>query len=482
MINLPEKAPPKGSPSESQPSGWESVATMANQYITQGTLLKAVSDFERETWHYGDMDDSTFRAFDSDMRCVDALKDDIKSGENSAESLKHLSDRLNASIGTIKFRYGFESEIIGSNSALAGLKRKISDIHLDHDDSVRQYAKIEAEYRDFVSQNRDMSFIGNSYEKIHGKEGLYLAVESLKSLISNDNYRQLLSSNQVEEVFTDCVKINRGIGVGKIESKYRDVIKKIWAQSLTNNIDEGGKFRVLFSSINSPALKEQAESLLKRPMQASCSLISSNFIATFGSSFNRIGFVYPNDSEILLASAYDLSSNVFDSSVVNREKGTKLATPEVIEKIGIARTKEKGEDLFFSNQYSEILVSSKPCGILVIGLGEGDINIYYNQAEHLSLEKGLPMQSLDVMRYQDHLSEADKYYIAFHSMASYLGYSPTDFYSTYARDNHRFDALYRSIETYKDRIADVFLSMKKSGILSKKNMCEALGQIVTNRK
>ena len=285
MINLPEKALPKGSLGESRPSGWESVATMANQYITQATLLKAVSDFERETWHYGDMDDNTFRAFDSDMRCVDALKDNIKRGENSTESLKRLSDRLNASIGTIKFRYGFESEIIGSNSALAGLKRKIGDIRLDHNDSVRQYAEIEAEYRDFVGQNRDMSFIGNSYEKIHGKEGLYLAVESLKSLISNDSYRQLLNPGQVEDVFTDCVKINRGKDIERIELKYRDIIKKIWAQSLTNNMDEGGKFRILFSSINSPALKEQADLLLKRPMQASCSLISSNFIATFGSSF-----------------------------------------------------------------------------------------------------------------------------------------------------------------------------------------------------
>ena len=49
-------------------------------------------------------------------------------------------------------------------------------------------------------------------------------------------------------------------------------------------------------------------------------MISSNFIATYGSTSRKIGFIYPNNSEVIMSSAYDLGSNVFGDGVVNKKK------------------------------------------------------------------------------------------------------------------------------------------------------------------
>ena len=83
-------------------------------------------------------------------------------------------------------------------------------------------------------------------------------------------------------------------------------------------------------------------------------MITSNFIGVYGGDHRRIGFIYPKDSNIIMASAYDLCSNVFGEGVRNKEKGTSLATPEVLERIGIERAKEKmsfsvGEIIMFFN-------------------------------------------------------------------------------------------------------------------------------------
>lgn len=126
------------------------------------------------------------------------------------------------------------------------------------------------------------------------------------------------------------------------------------------------KFRVLFSNISGGSLRQQAETLINRPNQSSCSMISSDFIATYGSDTRKIGFIYPSNSEIIMASAYDLGSNVFGSGLVNQEKGTILATPDVIENIGKVRAKQKNEDMYSSSCYNEILVNAKPCGILLL--------------------------------------------------------------------------------------------------------------------
>ena len=171
----------------------------------------------------------------------------------------------------------------------------------------------------------------------------------------------------------------------------------------------------MFSNINGD-FNNQAQRLLDRKDQNSCSLISSEFIAIYGGIANKIGFIYPSDSHIIMASANDLGSNVFGTGTVNSEKGTLIATPVVLEQIGKKREKEKNEDNYSSTCYNEVLVDSNPCGILILGYGEKDINIDYDSAIGLSHKLNLPVYQIDLTKYKKGLSENDKKYISYHSL------------------------------------------------------------------
>lgn len=431
-------------------------------------ILELMEKFEAETWKYSDNDN-----LDNDMQYFYSIEKEIKNTDES--SLKPIYDKLISIMGIIRFKYGFESIIINSNSELEGLKKIIDGISLNSGDAINQYNYISTVYSNYTSKNKNMNFIENRYENVQGKEGLYLAVESLKSLITNDEYRQLLNSDQINEIYTDCVKLNTGVvNIRTIESKYKELIKQIWEKSLSNKIDDDGKFRVLFSNISGGNLRDTANLLINRPNQSSCSMISSDFIAAYGSETRKIGFIYPNNSEIVMASAYDLGSNVFGTGSVNQEKGTILATPEVIEKIGKLRATQQGQDLYSSNCYNEILVNAKPCGIVVLGLGEKDLNIDYQDAKMLSLEMNLPIYYIDTMQYKDKLSDADKNYIAFHSIMSYFGISTSDL----LQQNGDYSNIYELINVYKEQIAEIFLTLKINGNLSKDNMCQLIGDII----
>lgn len=431
-------------------------------------ILDLMEKFEAETWKYSDNDN-----LDNDMQYFYFIEKEIKNADES--NLKAIYDKLTSIMGIIRFKYGFESIIINSNSELEDLKKIIDGISLNSGNTINQYNYISTVYSNYTSKNKNMNFIENRYENAQGKEGLYLAVESLKSLITNDEYRQLLNSDQINEIYTDCVKLNTGVvNIRTIESKYKDLIKQIWEKSLSNKIYDDGKFRVLFSNISGGNLRETANLLINRPNQSSCSMISSDFIATYGDETRKIGFIYPNNSEIIMASAYDLGSNVFGTGFVNQEKGTILATPEVIEKIGRLRATQQGQDLYSSNCYNEILVNDKPCGIVVLGLGEKDLNIDYHDAKMLSLEMNLPIYYIDTMQYKDKLSESDKNYIAFHTIMSYFGISTSDL----LQQSDNYSNIYELINTYKEQIAEIFLTLKTNGNLNKDNMCQLIGNII----
>jgi hypothetical protein len=247
---------------------------------------------------------------------------------------------------------------------------------------------------------------------------------------------------------------------------------------LSNKVDDNKKFRFLFSNIsNDINLRWQAERLINRLGQSSCSMISSNFIATYGDATRKIGFIYPNNSDIIMASAYDLGSNVFGEGSVNKEKGTTIVTPQVLEKIGKERTIKNGEDIYSSSCYNEILINAKPCGIVVLGLGEKDLNIDYQEAQMLSLQMNLPIYYIDTMKYKNNLSDSDKSYISFHSLMSFLGMSREELLQK-IEQNNGYTEIYDLINIYKEQLAEVFLTLKKEGNLSKDNMCQIMSNII----
>ena len=433
--------------------------------MLKNDLLDLINKFEKETWKYTDSEE-----LDEDMDFLYSLANFIKKTDNI--DLKDIYEKLTAIIGIMRLKYGNESIIINDIEDLRYLKKYISEIKLDNKDIVSQYDYASSSYKRYISRTKDVSFIKNKYENVAGKEGLYLAIESLKSLISNNRYRELLDEKMINEIIIDCVCLNNGTkDLINIESKYKDLINRIWDKSLTNRID-GNNFKVLFSNISGDNLKDQANRLNNRVGQSSCSLITSDFMAIYGSITRKIGFIYPSNSEIIMASAYDLGSNVFGMGMANADKGTTLVTPEVMEQIGIKRARESNQDNYSSNCYNEVLVNTKPCGLLVVGFGEKDLNIYLEDAISLANEMNIPIQFIDLMDYKTTLSDNDKYYIAFHSLMSYFNISPDDIID----QNNDYSNLSKLINLYKEPITNIFLSLKSSGNLSKETMCEMIDE------
>lgn len=166
-------------------------------------ILDLINNFEMETWKYDNND-----KLDNDMQYIYSIEKEIK---NDDFNLKLIYDKLIALMGIIRFKYGFESIIINSNPELEFLKKIIDDISLNSNDIINQYNYVLMMYNNFTSKIKNMDFIENKYTDIQGEEGLYLAIESLKSLITNDEYRKLLDASQINNILVDCVKLNKGI-------------------------------------------------------------------------------------------------------------------------------------------------------------------------------------------------------------------------------------------------------------------------------
>ena len=80
------------------------------------------------------------------------------------------------------------------------------------------------------------------------------------------------------------------------------------------------------------------------------------------------------------------------------------------------------------------------------------------------------------MKLKDTLSDNDKSYIAFHTLASYYGISSKDFANIYKED--KISLIYSLVDRYKETISDIFLKLKENGNLSKENMFEVLNSVI----
>ena len=436
-------------------------------------ILDIIITFEQETWYFDDND-----KLSSDMECIYLIERKIKDIDEK-DIRKSDYEKLLAMIGIIRFKYGYQSIIISSISELEGLKKIIDNISLNSGDIVKQYNEILNVYENYINKIKNIDFIKNNYKNVSGEQGLYLAVESIKSLINNGDYRQFLNPNKIGELLIDCIKLNTGrVSDETLSKKYEGVLRQIWERSLSNEVGEKGEYRILFSTISGGRLSVQARMLLNRPDQSSCSMLSSSFGAMYGS--RKIGFIYPKTSKMIIASAYGLNSNVFGKGSVNKEKGTTFVTPEALEKVGKERALENGEDVNSSNCYSEILVAdSKPCGIAIFGFGAKDLNIDYQEVEKFASSINLPIYYRDIMQDKSNLSEDDKYYIAFHSLMSYFGISGDDYFFLNLKlaENNDYSKICDIVRSHKEQLTDIFFTLKNKGNLSKENMCEAIGNI-----
>ena len=102
-------------------------------------ILDLMEKFEAETWKYSDNDN-----LDNDMQYFYSIEKEIKNADES--NLKPIYDKLISIMGIIRFKYGFESIIINSNSKLEDLKKMIHDTSLDSNDIINQYNYITTMY------------------------------------------------------------------------------------------------------------------------------------------------------------------------------------------------------------------------------------------------------------------------------------------------------------------------------------------------
>ena len=149
-------------------------------HILKKDILDLIESFELETFKYNDNEN-----LDNDMQYIYSIEKEVKNANDS--ELQLIYKKLISTMGVIRFKYGFESEIIKINPNFKELQTTLSNISLNSNNIINQYNEILAEYNNKLSKINNMDFVENKYKDIYGKEGLFLAVESLKSLISNDN-------------------------------------------------------------------------------------------------------------------------------------------------------------------------------------------------------------------------------------------------------------------------------------------------------
>ena len=162
-------------------------------------LLILIETFMKETWKYKESNE-----LDKDMDYIYTIYDELRKNENI--DTKQIYNKLLATIRTIRLKYGLDSIIINTNN---NLKEKISKISLTDEDLINEYKTIERMYTEYVKEITNVDFL--QIQRNSTNEGLYLALESLKSLITNKEYRDLLKDGQIREILIDCIKIINGI-------------------------------------------------------------------------------------------------------------------------------------------------------------------------------------------------------------------------------------------------------------------------------
>lgn len=436
--------------------------------MSKENLLTLIEEFEKETWGY-----SESNSLYMDMEYIYKIENILQKEKNI--NLKELYNKLIIIINIIRMKHGFESVVINNNPDLIKLKERLNNVSLDNINE-EEYENIKKFYETYIEGITNLDFL--EVPNISHESGKFLAIESMKDLITNLSYRELINKSQITEMLRDYIKlINGKTSDSLLANKYSNILKKIWSTSLKINRDS---FKILFSNISGGSIKNQVHNLLNRPFHSSCSMISSDFLATYGTDTRRIGFIYPNDSDIVMASAYDLNSNVFGKEIKNKEQGTMLVTPKILQRIGIERSQGKNEDLLFSNCYNEVIVSSKPNGMMIIGFGEKDLNIDYDETLIIANELNLPLYEIDILDYKDSLSAKDKEYIAYHCVLSYMNIDSKTMNELVLNGEYR--EIFSLINENKEIISNKFLELKKSGILNKENMRQALEEIIEKGK
>ena len=349
-------------------------------------------------------------AFDEIDKVTDEIRQEIKNA--SEERFEEISKRIDAIIKGIDYKYGYTSMILDQILEFQPIKKNINE-RLDLTKSYinKSIEEFSAMINECLKSINSFDFLINPYENQHGKEGLKLSLDSIKTILENKSYQVNFPSKDLLDYLTDYMKLSKKESLlDKIQKEYKEGIQKIWESELTNSKTEDEKFTMLVSMITGRTSEDitfQVNNLINRPNQSSCSLISDDFIATYMNGNANIGLIYPSDSKIITCGYKDLGSNVFGEGIKNKECASQMATPKALIENGKVRAIRNGEDLKNSISYNEVLIDgkSKPCGIVLLTknqeLSQDDIV----QAKLLASNLGLPLTQINTISREKQIEQ-----------------------------------------------------------------------------
>ena len=449
-------------------------------------ILRSLTDIDRLSWN---LPDEFKDEWDKDYyRLLKQIND------SSDSELGEISKKLEIIPKMMKIKYGNTHKLIRMIPELSELLKEIDNykMSLASDDLEKLESKSNSIIDNYINNIKKFDFLKNPYDNLKSREGLKLTLDSLKTILENENYLSYFSNKSKTEILEDYIKISDYVKQNDsyyieisegIIKEYKDGISKIWTDSLSDGIDKNNlEFKLLFSGINGPIL-DQANNLMLRKHQNSCSLISNDFMATFTKPFSRVGFIYPKDTKIICASAYDLNSNVLldeklqynnaSKLMVNAEKASYIATPDALINEGKRISKTKKQDVYYASSYSEVMIDSetKPCGVCMISMGEKDLNPDYKFAKYLADSLNISFTEINVLDYKKELTKKDEEYIAYNAIISALNIAPSQ---------HNIHYVFDIMEQYGSQILEKYIEQNQKGEYTPENFISYVSALVSD--
>lgn len=315
-------------------------------------------------------------------------------------------------------------------------------------------------------------------------------LNSIKLTYEDFDVRKSLSNEELYSLLINYykLKIDR-ISVKEIEINISDIMRKVWANALTDptKFKNGDSFCFLVHNFTTHASFSEQMKIMKemRLGRVSSSLITDNFVGMYNSKAGRrVGLIYDPSAEIVTTGKHDLYTYEVDEHKVvrNKEYASSALSPAFLEEFGIKLTSSIGEDLYYTEIYNEVLLGdAKPVAVFLIGYGEKDLNPDYEDAKKLASDLDIPFLEIDLSVYKERkglpiLDENAKKYIAKQVVFSAFGLKQNGI-----RDTEKIKMMYQMIGSYYEELGDIYIKLKEKGEATKENMMLAFYQLFQNR-
>ena len=466
-----------------QSNGVNTGVNIGDSIITKDHMYKKLKRINIELAKTGVYDKMTT----SEFQLIDELTKEVYSNQNV--NYNETSAKLDAIERILLMKYGPDNTIIRSIPELSDFVKELDSIETNgSEESIKYYSDLYERYIEKLSTVKNFDFLKNEYKGDTSKEGVSITLDSLKSLLTEPEYRKYLSNDMVREVLLDHLRISEDaksygsdfiMEDAKFNKKYNEIVSNIWKDTITTSINEDGTFNFLYSNILGAGVEEQGRALLGRKDQQSASYITKDFQGIYHDNFKKVGFIYSGDCDFIAFSARDLNSNVLGTGMVNKEFGTTLATPKVLEEAGIERARNNNESANDNHCYNEVLIKGDPDGMAIIGVGEGDLNIYYDETQRFAKSLNLPVREVDITEDAAlEFTEKNKEYLAYHTILSSMDMDGSKLTRILNTDEDFLSReVYSRIRKYKDDIYQLYKSLKENGTYSKEKMLEGYAEI-----